>query len=471
MRTRKHIFEGVDWITIGIYILLVLFGWINIMGASFQGEDINVFDFSKFYGKQFTWILLSLFLGSVILILDSKFFTTLAYPIFGILFLLLLSVFVIGTEVKGAKSWIDLGFFRLQPSEFLKFATALALAKYLSSLNVKFKDMMTKVVSLAIILVPCATIVVQEDTGTALVYLSMIFVLYREGLSGNILLLGFVLMLVSVLSFIVPSYSLEIIIVSIAVFVFALQLRQISSITGLLLGVFLSYFVIYIADFEPAMYSYFSYGIILSGVIYTFSLKEDRRRMDKLTVIGAVIISLVYINSINFFYEKVLLTHQKARIDLLFGKIDDPRGVGYNVNQSKIAIGSGGFSGRGFLEGTQTKYRFVPEQRTDFIFCTVGEEWGFIGSLLVIGLFIALLLRILFLAERQRSTFSRVYGYCVACILFFHLMINVGMTVGLAPVIGIPLPFFSYGGSSLWGFTILIFIFLNFDSRRLEILR
>ena len=471
MRTRRHIFEGVDWITVIIYLLLVLFGWVNIMGASYQGEEINIFDFSRFYGKQLTWIFLSVFIGTVILILDSKFFTTLAYPIYGMMFLLLLSVFVIGTEVKGAKSWIDLGFFRLQPSEFLKFATALGLAKYLSSLNVKFNNMSTRIISIAIVMIPCFTIIVQEDTGTALVYLSMIFVLYREGLSGNILLFGFVLVLISVLSFIVPSYTLEIIITSILVVIFGLQLRKISSITGLLSGTFLSFLIIFLADFETEMYSLFCYGLVGVGAIYTFLQKEDRRKMDKLALIGVAIASFAYINSINFIYDNVLQKHQKARIDLLFGKIDDPRGVGYNVNQSKIAIGSGGFNGRGFLEGTQTKFNFVPEQRTDFIFCTVGEEWGFFGSASVIVLFVTLLLRIIFLAERQRSTFSRVYGYCVACILFFHLMINIAMTVGLAPVIGIPLPFFSYGGSSLWGFTVLIFIFLNFDSRRLEILR
>ena len=471
MRTRRHIFEGVDWITIVIYLLLVLFGWVNIMGASYQGEEINIVDFSRFYGKQLTWIFLSVFIGTVILILDSKFFTTLAYPIYGVMFLLLLSVFVIGKDVNGAKSWIDLGFFRLQPSEFLKFATGLGLAKYLSSLNIKFKDMSTKMVSAAIIVVPCMTIIVQEDAGTALVYLSMIFVLYREGLSGNILLLGFGVMLISVLSFIVPSYTLEIIITSTLVVMFGLQLRKISSITGLLSGTFLSFLVIFLADFESEMYSLFCYGLVGVGAIYTLLQKEDRRKMDKLALIGVAIASFAYINSINFIYDNVLQKHQKARIDLLFGKIDDPRGVGYNVNQSKIAIGSGGFNGRGFLEGTQTKFNFVPEQRTDFIFCTVGEEWGFLGSASVIILFVALLLRIIYLAERQRSTFSRVYGYCVACILFFHLMINVAMTVGLAPVIGIPLPFFSYGGSSLWGFTVLIFIFLNFDSRRLEILR
>lgn len=467
----NSILAGLDWLTIGIYLVLVLFGWINIMGASYQGEDINIFDFSRFYGKQFTWIILSLVLGGVLLILDSKFFTSLAYPIFGVLFVLLLSVFVIGVEVGGAKSWIDIGFMRLQPSEFLKFGTALALAKYLSTLNIQFEDIKTKIVSFAIVLIPCFTIIVQEDAGTALVYLAMVFALYREGLSGNLLLLGFALLVLAVLSFIIPIYSLEIISTSIAMAVFAFQLKQINGIIAILALTFIGYLGIWIADIEPAMFSYFSYGMILTAIIMTFSKKEDRKKADKLKIIGGIAVAVLFINSINYFYTNVLQSHQRGRIDLLFGKIEDNQGIGYNVNQSKIAIGSGGFKGRGFLNGTQTKYKFVPEQRTDFIFCTVGEEWGFLGSGMVIILFVALFLRILFLAERQRSTFSRVYGYCVACILFFHLMINIGMTVGLAPVIGIPLPFFSYGGSSLWSFTVLIFIFLNFDSRRMEIMR
>lgn len=471
-RTKSNsVLAGLDWITIGIYITLVLFGWINIMGASYQGEGINIFDFSRFYGKQFTWIVLSLILGGVLLILDSKFFTSLAYPIAGVLFVLLLSVFVIGVEVGGAKSWIDIGFMRLQPSEFLKFGTALALAKYLSTLNIKFEEFNTKVLSFAIVLIPCFTIVIQEDAGTALVYLSMIFALYREGLSGNLLLLGFGMLVLAVLSFIIPIYSLEIIATSTAMAVFAFQLKKINGIIALLLLTLVGYLAIWIGDFESAMYSYFSYGLIITAVIMTFSKKEDRKKADKLKIIGGLIIAVLFINSINYIYSNILQSHQRGRIDLLFGKIEDNQGIGYNVNQSKIAIGSGGFSGRGFLNGTQTKYKFVPEQRTDFIFCTVGEEWGFIGSAAVIILFVTLFLRLIFLAERQRSTFSRVYGYCVACILFFHLMINIGMTVGLAPVIGIPLPFFSYGGSSLWSFTVLIFIFLNFDSRRMEIMR
>jgi rod shape determining protein RodA len=283
------------------------------MGASYQGEDLNIFDFNRFYGKQLMWISLSFLLGVIILILDSKLFTTLAYPIFALLMLLLISVFFIGTEVKGAKSWIDLGFFRLQPSEFTKFATGLALAKYLSGLHIRFQDLKTKLISLAIVLVPCVTIVIQEDTGTALVYLSMIFVLYREGLSGNFLLLGFVLALLSVLSFIVPSYSLEMVITLLATVIFALQLRKISNMLVIIFGMLTCFALIYFADFESAMYSYFCYGLILSSLIYTFTTKEDKRRTDKLLIIGATLVSIVFINSVNTVYNH-MLPHQKLRL-------------------------------------------------------------------------------------------------------------------------------------------------------------
>lgn len=471
MRNRTNIFSGVDWITIGLYLALIIFGWVNILGATYQGEDINIFDFSQFYGKQMIWMILSVILGVTILIIDSKFFTTLAYPIFLVLFLLLLSVFVLGTEVKGAKSWIDLGFFRLQPSEFCKFATALALAKYLSTLNINFKDNMTKLVSLAIVMVPTLVIIVQDDTGTALVYTSMIFVLYREGLSGNFLLLGFLIALLSVLALIISKVTIIIILTCLATGFFITQLKTISSMVIVLATTYGGMLLIYFLDFEEDFYLYFIAGLVVSSLIAVFIDKEGFKRKEKLAIMAVLIVASGYTYTVETIYSKALLPHQKGRIDLLFGKIEDPQGIGYNVNQSKIAIGSGRFAGRGFLQGTQTKFKFVPEQRTDFIFCTVGEEWGFLGTSLVIILFMALLLRIIFLAERQRSILSRVYGYCVACIIFFHVMINLSMTIGLAPVIGIPLPFFSYGGSSLWGFTILLFIFLNFDSRRLEILR
>lgn len=471
MRNRTNIFSGVDWVTIGLYLALVIFGWVNILGATYQGEEINIFDFSKFYGKQMFWMVLSVIIGIVVLIIDSKFFTTLAYPIFGVMFLLLLSVFILGTEVKGAKSWIDLGFFRLQPSEFCKFATALALAKYLSTLHIDFRDFNTKVMSLAIVMVPTMVIIVQDDTGTALVYISMIFVLYREGLSGNFLLLGFLIALLSVLALIISKTIILVFLACIALLFYVTYLKTISSMVGVLLVTLLGFIGIAVFDFEEDFYLYFIFGLVVSALISIFIDKEVRKKTEKLIVIGVFVITSSYTFAVETVYNGVLLPHQKARIDLLFGKIEDPQGIGYNINQSKIAIGSGGAFGRGFLEGTQTKLKFVPEQRTDFIFCTVGEEWGFMGTSLVIILFVALLLRLVFLAEKQRSILSRVYGYSVACILFFHLMINIGMAIGLAPTIGIPLPFFSYGGSSLIGFTILLFIFLNFDSRRLEILR
>ena len=334
--------------------------------------------------------------------------------------LLLLSTFAFAKNVKGSYGWIDIGAYKLQPAEFAKFATNMALAKFLSTLDTRMQDFKTKLISLVIIGIPAIIILLQNDTGSALVFGAFVLVLYREGLSGNILLLG---------------------LISGALFVLALLIQQ----TTL---------------------------FIVIGIIVVLILMVVRRnRKNIFTVVSGALVAIAIVFSVDYFYNTVLQDHQRIRIDVLLGKEVDLKGAGYNVNQSKIAIGSGGFFGKGFLKGTQTKYDFVPEQSTDFIFCTVGEEWGFLGSMVVIGLFVALLARIIYVAERQRSAYSRIYGYGVACILFVHLLINIGMTIGLAPVIGIPLPFFSYGGSSLWSFTILLFIFIRLDAYRLQILR
>jgi rod shape determining protein RodA len=334
--------------------------------------------------------------------------------------LLCLSTFFLSRDVKGSYGWIDIGTFKLQPAEFAKFATNMALAKYLSTLGIRMQETRTKMISAMIIAIPAIIILLQNDTGSALVFCSFIFVLYREGLSGNFLLLGLVLVALFVLALLVKNTILFIIIGSLA-------------------------------------------------ILFIMMVRKTRRNI--IIIVTGALIACTVVFCVDYVYKNVLQEHQRTRIDVLLGKEVDLKGAGYNVNQSKIAIGSGGFFGKGFLQGTQTKYDFVPEQSTDFIFCTVGEEWGFLGSFVVMFLFAALLARIIYVAERQRSSYSRIYGYGVASILFFHLLVNIGMTIGLAPVIGIPLPFFSYGGSSLWSFTILLFIFIKLDAYRLQILR
>lgn len=420
MRNEGGILQNIDRWMVAIFLALVAMGWISIYAAVYNDEHKSILDLSQNYGKQAIWIAGSLLIAACILIIDGKFYAAFSFPIYIIFILLLVVVLAVARDVKGAVSWIDIGSFKLQPSEFAKFATNMALAKFLSTLDIKMKDMKTKIVSLLIIGLPAALILLQNDTGSALVYTSFIFVLYREGLSGNILIFGFIATLLFVMSLLVPQNVL--------------------------------------------------FGVI-GGTGLLFYLFVRKKRQNILIILAGVLIASSIVFSVDYAFNNVLQEHQRTRINVLLGKEIDPKGAGYNVNQSKIAIGSGGLFGKGFLQGTQTKYDFVPEQSTDFIFCTVGEEWGFVGSFIVIALFILLLWRIIYVAERQRSQYSRIYGYGVACILFFHLMVNIGMTIGLAPVIGIPLPFFSYGGSSLWSFTILLFIFIKLDAYRLAILR
>ncbi|MCF8297921.1 MAG: rod shape-determining protein RodA [Saprospiraceae bacterium] len=419
MRDRRNIFVNIDWVMILLYLLLVLIGWVNIYAAVYNEDHQSIFDFSQSYGKQMLWIGTSILLALIILLVDSKFFSSFSYVIYGILILMLIAVLLVGKEIAGSKSWFGFGDFGIQPSEFAKFATNLAIARYLSVLNIDMKNIKTKIFTIALLALPAGLIFLQNDTGSAIVYSAFIFVMYREGLSGNILIIG---------------------VIAVILFVLALLINTLIIIS------------------------------FLAGIAIIIFLLIKKNQKNILKLIGLLVITSAFVLSIDYVFEHVLEDHQKIRIDVLLGKNPDLKGAGYNVNQSKIAIGSGGFSGKGFLQGTQTKFNFVPEQSTDFIFCTIGEEWGFLGSSLVVILFVGLLIRIIYIAERQRSQFSRIYGYGVASILFFHFSINIGMTLGLVPVIGIPLPFFSYGGSSLWAFTILLFIFIKQDSYRLELL-
>ncbi|HQW23363.1 MAG TPA: rod shape-determining protein RodA [Bacteroidia bacterium] len=419
-RNDRGILQNIDWVLVGIFLVMVLFGWMNIYAAVYNDEHKSILDFTQNYGKQSIWIVCAFMIALMVLVIDGKFYAAFSYAIYIIMLLLLLSTFAFAKNVKGSYGWIDIGSYKLQPAEFAKFATNMALAKFLSTLDTRMQDFKTKLISLVIIGIPAIIILLQNDTGSALVFGAFVLVLYREGLSGNVLLLGLVSGALFVLSLLLPQTTLFIVI----------------------------------------------------GIIALLFLMVVRRNKKNILIIATgAIVAMGIVFSVDYFYNSVLQEHQRVRIDVLLGKEVDLKGAGYNVNQSKIAIGSGGFFGKGFLQGTQTKYDFVPEQSTDFIFCTVGEEWGFIGSVVVIGLFVALLTRLIYVAERQRSAYSRIYGYGVACILFVHLLINIGMTIGLAPVIGIPLPFFSYGGSSLWSFTILLFIFIRLDAYRFQILR
>lgn len=457
-----------------LYAILVFLGWINIYAAVYNEDHQSIFDATQRYGKQLIWIGAAFFIAIIVLTIESKFYSAFAYPTLILMVLLLLAVLVFGVKVNGARSWFQFGSIRFQPAEFAKFATNLAIARYLSQYNFKIHRIKSLFITGLILFTPAVLILLQNDTGSALVYSVFILVLYREGLSGFVLFLALLAAIFFVFTLIYSSFAVAILIVAIAAIslkMIGVQTKQIIIALTILAGSFGTLWLINKgADLKLGNFSLSFVAILLNAIpflIYTY-----RQKIKKAALILALVIgSLFYTFSVSYIFDTVLEPHQQQRINELLGIKSDPYGAGYNVNQSKIAIGSGGFNGKGFLNGTQTKFNFVPEQSTDFIFCTVGEEWGFLGSALVLILHLSLILRLIFLAERQRSSFSRIYGYGVAAILFFHIAVNVGMTIGLAPVIGIPLPFFSYGGSSLWSFTILLFIFLRLDANRLELLR
>ena len=510
MRGYKNILAKLDWVTILFYLILVFVGWINIYAAVYNEDHHSIFDITQRYGKQLMWIGLALVVAFVILLVDSQFYTSFAIQIYGVVLLSLVGVLLLGVKINGATSWFQFGSVKIQPSEFAKFATSLALAKYLSALNINMKDIKTKVIAAAIIGLPAILILLQNDTGSTLVYAAFIFVLYREGLSGNILLFGILAILVFVLTLIFGPVNIILTASFVYIVVYGLMKYDLkTAFIGVLVFSGLTTAFFYFEFGANVLYS--GIGLLLFCLlVFLVTRKEMRDKSVHYLGIAIFVLSCFYIFSIDFAFNQVLKEHQRTRITVLLGEEDklveqiealkierDAAGIskedkqlirdnigakrfslrelrqgnGWNIKQSLIAIGSGGFTGKGFLEGTQTKFNFVPEQSTDFIFCTIGEEWGFLGTFFLVCIYISLFLRILFLAERQRSIFSRIYGYAVASILFFHFLINIGMTIGLAPVIGIPLPFISYGGSSLWSFTILLFIFIKLDSERLLVLR
>lgn len=395
---------------------LVFIGWISIFSSSYDGEGFKIFDLSKNYGKQLLWIGVSGFLFITILVINKRVLTVIPFPIYLSTIILLGIVFVVGKALKGDANWIDLGFFKLQPSEFAKLGTALALAKFLSLPNVKFSNFRDKVIAIALIGLPALMILAQGDAGSFLVYIGFAFVLNREGLPDGFIFLGLYVIFISVLALVVNKY--------------------------ILIGII---------------------ALVFSAIIY---YKWVQKAWVKVLVV-AMVLSMTYSTSVNFIFNNVLENHQRSRINVILGKVTDNSGAAYNLNQSKIAIGSGGFFGKGWLHGTQTRYDFVPELSTDFIFCVIGEEFGFFGVFVLISVFVMLLIKLLNLAERQNNTFNRVYMYSVVSIIFMHLLVNIGMTIGLLPVIGIPLPLISYGGSSMLTFSVMIAIAVKLDSARI----
>lgn len=472
MRGSSSSIKSIDRLTAMLYLILVCFGWLNIFAANTDPDGGFVFDLSLEYMKQLMWIGISFVTIGLLMLIDSKFFTAFAFIFYAITILMLILVIFLGVEVNSAHSWFRIGSFSFQPVELAKVATALTIGKILSRFQFSFTRIQDLVVLVTVWLLPVAIIILQNDMGSALVFFSLLIVFFREGMTPLILFFGIMAIVIFILTLLISNLYIELLLV--AVFFILLFLRKQRKLALISLGIAaLCYGISQLVFHLTGGIDHFK--AILAGMsaasLYLISVTVLRRYK---AVVSSLILfwgSLAFAYSSDYIFEKMLSDYQKSRILVMLGLKQDPLGAGYNVNQSKIAIGSGGFSGKGFLQGTQTKFNFVPEQSTDFIFCTVGEEWGFLGTSAVIILFVCLLLRLVVLAERQHSAFSRVYGYAVASIFFFHLLVNIGMTIGLAPVIGIPLPFFSYGGSSLWGFSILLFIFLKLDTNRTELLR
>lgn len=420
MRRDSNILNRMDWLTLLIYGILVLMGWLNIYASVYEeGAGMSIFDFSLNSGKQLIWIASTVGIFFIIISIDFQFFESVSYVLYAIIILMLIFVLLFGTKISGARSWFEVGsFIKLQPSEFAKFIAALAVARFISTPGFRFSNNRQLILVSLLVLVPILLILLQPDPGTALIYFSFIIVFYREGLSPLVLIIGLLLALIFITTLFIDQLFIILAIVAIA------------------------------------------------GITIMFTEKSFKK-ISSILVVMVLTIGITF--SVDYFQTNILKPHHQKRLKVLINPDSDPLGDGWNVTQSKIAIGSGQFWGKGFLNGTQTKFDFVPEQSTDFIFCTLGEEHGYIGSAIVILLFVFLILRIFYIAERQKSRFAQTYGYAVGAIIFFHFMINIGMTIGLFPVIGIPLPFFSYGGSSLWAFSILLFILLKLDAHRMQI--
>jgi rod shape determining protein RodA len=486
MSYRKiNVWNSVDWWTIALYLILVIAGWFSIYASTYDYNQEKIWDIMgtdssegiRRSGMQMIWIITSLVIGFVILMIESDWYEIFSYWIYILIIALLILTILIAPDIKGSRSWLVLGPVRLQPAEFAKFATALVIAKAMSAYRFELLNLTSFVKILGLFCLPAVLILLQKETGSALVFLAFFVVLYREGMSGFVLFLGFCAILFFVIvirlgilvwhSTPVGEYIVLLLIIGILLGLLynykkgRNHLKVLVPVSAgiLILSVALSYYL-------PFSLSWVALGIIGLLIGYFFFLYVKYRAFRYVLIILFAIGSSGFLYSVDYVFNKVMEPHQRIRIEVALGVIDDPSGAGYNVNQSKIAIGSGGVLGKGYLNGTQTKLKYVPEQDTDFIFCTIGEEKGFVGSCVILLLFLVLIIRMVVLAERQKTTFSRIYGYGVTAILFFHVAINIGMVIGITPVIGIPLPFFSYGGSSLWAFTILVFIFLRLDAAR-----
>lgn len=482
MSKNRNLISGIDWWTILLFLMIALFGWINIYGSSYTTDQTEIWDFSHRAGKQLMWIITAVFLGTIILVIEEKAYDVLGYIFYGAMLLLLIITPILARDIKGSLSWINIGPVSLQPAEFAKCFTAIAVAKFMSRHGYSVKSIRDLFIPLVLIGIPAVIIMIaQKETGSALVFLSFLLVFYRQGMSGYILLWGLISIVLFVLVIRFGEMSIP----------FGVGNHGFFLSTIIIEGVVLALLIIKEKDIKTTLitaaclvvtfgtglflqnktFVNFNFICILSLIICVcillFQWIKQRKNSWGWLVIFIAMESL-FCQGCDFAFHKVLQPHQRIRIEVLLGMKDDPNGAGYNVNQSLIAIGSGGLTGKGWTQGTQTTLKFVPEQDTDFIFCTVGEEWGFVGSAGVLILYLLLILRIIQLAERQRDRFSMIYAYCVASILLFHVTINIGMVLGLLPVIGIPLPFFSYGGSSLWGFTLLLFIMLRMDAARVK---
>ena len=442
MARGKSIWKSLDKYLLGLFVSVLILGLLTIFSSTYEGGKINLFDFTTIYGKQFIWVVISIVIGLFILLLEGQFIKNMSYIVYGIVLLLLIVVLFMD-PIKGARSWFQIGSMSIQPSEFAKLACSLAVAKYLSSVNVKIQDAKTRLIVLALLLVPAFLVMIQPDPGTMLVFFAFIFVMYREGLSGNVLLSGFFAVLIVVIAIFLKASETENLILGIP-------------ITGNIIFAFVL--------------------LLLGGLLFVVIklLVLPRYRSSKYKALIWSVLTGVIINlSINYVYDSVFKERHRTRFQIMFGIVEDRRGDGYNMWQALSSIGSGGAMGKGYLNGTlsNNKYKHVPEQSTDFIFCSLAEEWGFAGCLIFIVLYLSLLIRMIMISERQRSKFTRIFGYCTVSILFFHFMINIGMVLGLAPVIGIPLPFFSKGGSAVLTFSILVFIFMRLDAERKKVLR
>jgi rod shape determining protein RodA len=473
VKRTENVLLRVDRITVLLFLVMIILGWLNIYAAVYNEDHKGILDLSQRYGKQFVWILAAIVLAVFVVIIDNRFYFFFGYFLYGGTIILLVLVLILGKQINGARSWFEFGSINLQPSEFAKAGTAIAIARYLNSKGQDLIKLKSLLEASAIILLPAVLTALQPDMGSVIIYLGFYMVLFREGLSPYIFISGLLSVLLFFVTLLFNNLYITLILIGAAFLLTWFATRKWKlCLTGLTILIIIAA-MLYLLD------QYFLkrigvelvilISLILSGIVFAWYIYRQKA-FAVLIIYLFLLGSVIFVNTVDYTYNNILKPHQKERISILLGLKSDPYGTGYNVNQSIISIGSGGFRGKGFLQGTQTKFKFVPKQSSDFIFCTVGEEWGFIGSVVVIGLYLGLLLRLVFLAERQRSFFSRIYGYGVISIFLMHFFINIGMSIGIVPVIGIPLPFFSYGGSSLWGFTILLFIFLRLDASRTEYL-